>query len=171
MTQNSLSGCQKIGGIHDGGWSHSSVDSGGLRLTGVVSMQSLLFYIGVDLETEIPRPEKGGVLMLAACLHILDEGRQLRDQIIHILKHGAFCRAQMAGPVDVLHDLLILALDLVKELADYLKVSLGLAVCTETAPSAAAVIFSKLSPVWDTIPTFSLRVCWDERMLSLRWLA
>ena len=105
--------------------------------------RALLFYIGVDihmimkeqsqlsrrvrhLETEIPRPEKGGVLMLAACLHILDEGRQLRDQIIHILKHGAFCRAQMAGPVDVLHDLLILALDLVKELADYLKVSLGL---------------------------------------------
>ena len=57
---------------------------------------------------------------------LLDQRRDLRDHVVHVLKHRAFGGAQLAGVADVLDHLLVLTLDLIKKLAQQLQLLLRL---------------------------------------------
>ena len=148
-----------------------------------------------DVKSRETRKTGGGRFTSAACsavfplfsralsrLHVLDKGPNLGNHVVHILKHGALGGAQAAGLVDVLDDLLILGLDLVKELAKHRQLLLGHlndpgdlrlhgggALCRRrNLMEAVAMILRKLSSVWPTTPTPWFRVCWEDWMLLLR---
>ena len=52
-----------------------------------------------------------------SALQIADKGRNLGNHVVNILEHRTLCRAQLARELNVLDNLLIPVLDLIKELA------------------------------------------------------
>ena len=57
-------------------------------------------------------------------LQVLDQGGNLGDHVLHILKHGALGGAHAAGGVNMYHNLLVLVFDSVEELAQGLQLLL-----------------------------------------------
>lgn len=74
-----------------------------------VSTPSGLYLVNIPDSTSVIRR-----------FRILYNQRNLGHHIVDILEHGAFGGSQVACPFDMLDDLLVLLLDIVKKLADCL---------------------------------------------------
>ena len=64
-------------------------------------------------------------LLICVGFDFVDDGGNLRNHVVHIFKHGAFGGAQGTGFINMLDDLLVEQFDVVKKLADSLKLLAG----------------------------------------------